>query len=822
MQQEIEQSNTIKKNIRLPLGVQFFIALLILAVGACLLMYFMKEYGYYASGYDTWGHLFKSDLMYQNIQEGNYYPLYTNLWYNGVQPFRYWAPLPYYLLAGLQILAQGDIITTYYYFVGISFFVGGMGWLLWGLSTKRMMLCTFLGLMWFFLPDNMRVFFYEGNVPRMVSAMFIPYLVYFVWLFIQKEKRAAAFMITILTAILAMAHLMISAMVGIATFIFLVFHVIGTKKIKRSIEVLISMILGYVCVGIWLVPALVGGLVNMDSDASASVMRSLTYDLRATLNPLIRVTGVTDTYYYGLVIVLIAVLGILLADKKGKAGFYTNLIILLCTTPAMVPLLSKLPMNQLLWMMRFTTIAYAYFLWSLIEWKRSRRYFTLLLMMLLLIDCIPSFMFSKYYFQAKGNIASELETTEEITKQRAALMDLSRLNAYPSWELCEGENPTQYTFGWAWQGASTASNIVMLNTALEEGNYEYLFDRCLELGNDTVIVLKELVEKAQETEEHLIRAAKQSNYSIALETNEAFVFHIDVTGPFALKTHYKGFGIGSYVDQIVFPYPTFIGESLNIEDYTVEELAQYETLYLSGFEYFDRETAETMVTELANRGVRVVIDMSHIPIVEENKRMYFLGVIAQDISFTGMFPTLHYQEEEKYLTPFPEEYITWNTKYIEGISKVWGTADYYDQKLAFVGTNENENIIFLGFNLLFYGMQTNDESAYEILNDCFNTELYELPERTIVPIDIRYTKNKIIIDTPVENVNTTIAIQDNFVSENHILNQNNLLFVTEKHTEITLVYPYLKLGTLVSLIGGAATLLWMIMIYCIDRIGKKR
>ena len=124
----------------------------------------------------------------------------------------------------------------------------------------------------------------------------------------------------------------------------------------------------------------------------------------------------------------------------------------------MVPILSKLPMSQLLWMMRFTTIAYAYFIWSVIDWKNLRRYFTLLLMFLLLVDCIPSFMLNKYYFQAKGNISDELQIAKDVTKQRVALMDLSILNAYPSWELCVGENSTQYTFGWAWQGAATASN----------------------------------------------------------------------------------------------------------------------------------------------------------------------------------------------------------------------------------------------------------------------------------------------------------------------------------------------------------------------------
>ena len=39
------------------------------------------------------------------------------------------------------------------------------------------------------LPDNMCVFFAAGNIPRVVTAIILPYLTYFIWLFIQKDKK---------------------------------------------------------------------------------------------------------------------------------------------------------------------------------------------------------------------------------------------------------------------------------------------------------------------------------------------------------------------------------------------------------------------------------------------------------------------------------------------------------------------------------------------------------------------------------------------------------------------------------------------------------
>ena len=817
---QFEQMNTDTKGRLVPIGIKFIFAVLIMAAGAFLLMNVIKEKGYYLSGYDTWGHFFKSNIMYHGIMEGDYYPLYTNLWYNGMQPYRYWAPVTYYILAFLQWLGQGNTITSYYYFVGFSFFVSGCGWLLWGISTRRMALCTFLGLMWLLLPDNMCVFFAAGNIPRVVTAIILPYLTYFIWLFIQKDKKIAALFITLLISLMALTHLMISAMMGIGTFIFMVFYVIANKKFLKAFEVIVSMLIGYVIAGIWLIPALVGGMVDMDAEASAGVLVYFTYPFKTSLNPFNRITGVVDLYYYGIAIFLISILGIIFAKNKVKAGFYTNLVILFCTTPAVIPILSKLPMSQLFWMHRFTTIAYAFFIWSVIEWKNIKKYFTIILITILFIDCIPSFMLSKYYIQTKGNFADEIQIAKEISNQRVCLMDLSLLGSYPSYELCVGENAAQYTFGWAWQGATTASNIVMLNTALEKGEYEYLFDRCIELGNDTVIILKDQVVKANKTYSDLINAATDSNYYVYKETNEAFIFHMDTPETFGVVTKYRGFGIGKYADEITFPYPTFIGASNHIDDYSVDELAEYETLYLSGFEYHDRVKAERMVTELANRGVRVVIDMDHIPIVKENKRVYFLGVVAQDISFTEAFPTITYKDEKMYLSSFPEDHYTWNTKYIEGVSNILGTADYYDQELAFIGTNENENIIFIGFNLFYYCIQTSDQNAFKILNDSFNAKLYELPERALVPIDIKYEKDKIVIDTPVENVNTTIAYQDNFVSDNNIMKQNNLLYVTEKHTEIELIYPYKKPGMIVSAAGVGVAFIWMVIIHIIDRKQK--
>ena len=52
-----------------------------------------------------------------------------------------------------------------------------------------------------------------------------------------------------------------------------------------------------------------------------------------------------------------------------------------------------------------------------------------------------------------------------------------------------------------------------------------------------------------------------------------------------------------------------------------------------------------------------------------------------------------------------------------------------------------------------------------------------LPEREIIPINVEYLNNKIIIDSPADDVNTTIADLDAFKTERRTYALHNLLVV---------------------------------------------
>lgn len=794
------------------------VAVLILCIFTLGLTLYLGNRSDMPLGIDTYGHMFKSDFLYKSIKEGNFYPLFSKYWYNGIQPFRYWAPLPYYILAFLQFFAGGSAVNAYVAFIGFMFFLGGLGWLLWGIEEKRVTITLVFGILWFFMPENLRVLFFEGNIPRVVIAALIPFLFYFLWRFLEKDKRYSIIPMSVFMLLIIMCHLMVAAMLGITSFIFLLTYSIVFKKFVKPLQIIIAMLLCFAVAGIWLYPALQGGLVSMTNDATSEVMRALSTPFTISLNPFIRLTslGRSGYFYFGISIVITAVLGIFLANKKSLPGFITVIIIFLGTTTAFIPVLLKMPLNQLLWMMRFTPIAYGILIMSLINWTKCKRAFMAILLILIIVDSSLSFNLSMYPSEKSSSIEKILGAAKEITKQRLALLDSSTFGSYPSFYICSMGEKESYAYGWAWQGASTAQNIVFLNTALENGYYSYLFDRSLEMGCDTVVIKKGSLEKKKSSFKLIDTAAKALKYSLYKETEEGYVYHRETPESFGVITEYTGLCIGHSASEIPLEYPGFkIGASDNLEDYSINELKKYSTLYLSDFTYKNRAKAEKMISKLSSLGVKIIIDMNRIPTDPDTNRMIFMGVTAQPITFDNKLPDLFYNGKKYKSVGFKKEYKKWNTVYLQNVPKETGFAWMKDKKLTFMGNGSGtgKNITFLGFNLMFHSMTNEDNQTLDIMNKAINKELQKTPKRTIVPLDIKYNKNSINIISPRKNVDTTIAFLDSYKSSSRIYSDQNLLNVEAGETDIKVTYPYFTKGLIVSLIGMLGFAVLLVFIY---------
>ena len=374
----------------------------------------------------------------------------------------------------------------------------------------------------------------------------------------------------------------------------------------------------------------------------------------------------------------------------------------------------------------------------------------------------------------------------------------------------------QYSFGWAYQGAETLNNIVSINEAAQGSFFEYVFDRLLELGDDTVLVDKKLI--AETDIAALKRAAEKIGYTLYEENNRVLLYHLDeAEGTFGVIKRYRNIAIGEHAQVFCYIYPQFgYGESVCLDEYSLEELLQYEKIYLSGFTYNDKETAEELLKTVADSGVQIYIDMQHIPENKLTGKSEFLGVYAQYVAFTEKFPVLATDNGSQFKLDFKTAgYDAWNTVYLSGASEKIKEA-YYDDitSLTYVAQNGAPNITFLGFNMVYYYHENRLPELLTFLNEVFDEEPGQICESELVPIEVVYESDKVTVTSQRDNVITGIAALDCFAeSETQEADtQSNLLVVESGTTVFKVKYTDFKLGMAASVLGIAGCcLFWGIL-----------
>lgn len=790
-------------------------ALLAVAIAAIIHMG-----GNYPVGSDTMCHVYKGDALFQSIKEGSWYPLYDKFWYNGVQMMRYWAPLPVYFLAMCQAIAGGNIFNGYLVFVALVFFFGALVWLYIGVKKDRIILGTFLGVLWFFMPNNLYALFVEGNLPRTLSMVLLPVLIYCIheYLF-EDEWKKVKVIIPVFTGI-ALCHVGYAGMIALAILIFLLVYKIMWKEKGKALTVIVSLVLPFLIIGIWLYASLKGGITSTDS---SQVMQGFFQDAIYSLNPFLRITEGPVKFYFGLAAFLTAVFGGICSRKKSSVGFITAIVIFICTTTSMYAILVKLPGSQYLWMLRFISIALCLILYSFLTWETLKKGFVILCCVLLALDVIPSLSLV-YNVEDSGKTAIErmeeqadmtlISKAKEITNQRVALMDESSLGATAQYLLIDfGSKKVQGTFGAGWQSAATAHNIVQLNEAMFQGCYLYMFDRALELGNDTVLIRIDKLKYPDEDIEKVHESAQKRGYQLIDSNSDYLLYHYDTYDTFGTVCEYNGIGIGTSASLMALNNPDMKeGESDNINDYSFDKLKKYKIVYLAGFTYDNKNAAEDLILRLSNAGVKIVIDGDGIPSENESGTREFLGVTCHSIMFENGYPILYTESGETDCYLFDKEYSNWKTVYFNGLDNSQGYLYDNNLKVDFLGTKNNENIVFIGLNLTFHYSLTHDEEAGKILNQYIGQYLNEIPDRETVPMEVEYGKDSIKIVSDRDNVNTALAYHDIFFASKEIESKNSLTYVDKGTTIITMKYPYLAEGMVLSGLGIIFTILFIVRI----------
>lgn len=833
-----------------------------------LVVFLVKNNVAYPTGSDTMYHIFRGDYVYNSIKEGSWYPIYNSMWYNGVEIMRYWAPLTAYYMALCQMIAGGGQLAGYLIFVGSVCFFNSISWLIIGRKMNRPYLGAFVGLIWFFMPNNLLALFVEGNLARSLCMIFLPVFIYAVCEYLSERKRIYIPIIIVTFALMAMCHLGYAGMIALAVLIYCIVYMFQQGNKRAVLEVIVSILLGFMVLGIWLVASLNGGITSLDNSEN---MANFFQKLVVTLNPLDRINSNNSHFYYGIAACIIAVCGIFLGYKKSRAGFVTAVVILVCTTTAMYPVLSLLPGSQYLWMLRFISIALCFILYSFLKWDTLKKPLVLLMCVLLIADIVPSLtlitggslftednkislsgMFSRYNSTSEDNSSdtsliddilslnmtdtSEAEDrinqiqnytliskAQSITGQRLALMDASSLGAMGAWLTADWNNGVPAAFGAGWEAANTSTNIANLNKAMAESRFYYMFDRCEELGNDTVVVRLSQLNKYTGTLDKLDEAANAVGYKLVDYNGDYRLYHLDVNGNWGTISTYEAIGIGSGASGISLRFPAVEEtDSYNLDDYTFEQLSQYKEIFLDGFTYNDKEAAEELIIRLSEAGVKIIISADSIPQDKRTHTQTFLGVTCNAVKFENGYPEMNTRIGRVYTDMFPQGHTEWNTVYLDGLDTSYGSVDDNGLSLDFYGTVKNDNIIMCGLGIMNFYSMTGDKTVGRLLENMSGLTQETLPQRKIFPLTIDYTGSTITITSNEDNVNTALAYHDIFSTAQNIEKKNNLMYIQKGTTVINIKVPYVWQGAIVSIAGIILSVVWVIALGKTGKSGKNK
>ncbi len=798
-----------------------------------LIMILVWQSGIYPSGSNVMYHLYRGDYVYHSVLKGDWWPLFDPMWYNGVELMRYWSPAAAYMLAFCEWLMSGNLFLGYIFFVGLIFLIGACSWAIIGFTHKRAAFGVFLGILWFFMPNNLFALFSEGNLPRSLIMTVLPLLVSFLYDYLLKAKAGSMAGFIIVFSFIILCHAGYAGMIAISLLILLLFYRIFCGGHRRQLDVIWGMVISFALTGIYLYPSVKGGMVSGDSGSgTSSVMKGFFQSALISLDPLKRIRdGNGSAFYFGLAAFILVVFGMIASRRKSMPGFFAAFVIFLGTTTSAYSLLKALPGGQYLWMLRFISIALCFILFSFFLWDSLKKPLIILLCIFLVADTVPSL--EQIYGNASASTPRErydtlqektlIKEAKSMTVQRLALMDGSTLGLSGAFLVSDYDTAVPAVFGAGWEASVTASQIVQINQSMEDGDYLYMFDRLLMLGADTVLMKKSaMYEKGYDTS-GADSAASANGYTREDSNDDYVLYHNrNVSGTYGVISSYAGIAIGANASDVSRMFPSVQeAEDEYLDDFTYEELSAYRIVYLNHFAYHDLETAQNLVTKLSENGIRVVIFADGIPIDKDSQTQRFLGVECQQIQFHNGYPEFDTQLLGTISCDlFPTQYSSWDTVYVNGLDHVLGSASDLDKTLPFYGTVKNDNILVIGFNLVYFYSLTHDPTVEKLLSGIIDTSTKELPSHTLVPMKITCLADRIVINTDSSDstlsadtqINTTLAFHDIFSSDRELTQHNHLLYVQKGTTEVILAYPYLRQGILLSMAGLAMLIAFLIMI----------
>ena len=298
---------------------------------------------------DTMGHLLKVEYLSESLRQGIFYPKIFPDWYMGMQFMRYYPPLPYFLLAGLQQIIPRTVLAANW-FIAMCALAGSLSWLLFR-RWIGLLPAVLGGILFLFLPDNLRVGLAEGNLPRVLATALLPVVIYLLLRSLEETGTIWHRLgLGLCFAAIVLSHAMMAAIYALCCGLIIGFiWVKNTGYVRQAVQTIEFMLLGILLSAWWLMPSLIGGITGLNASAMTEALA--VFPLSNYLDPTLR-TGNPEAVYVGLALLALSVASLwVFSEERGYtiALTFTGCFAILITTNGFNQLFNSLPMSNLLW-----------------------------------------------------------------------------------------------------------------------------------------------------------------------------------------------------------------------------------------------------------------------------------------------------------------------------------------------------------------------------------------------------------------------------------------------------------------------------------------
>lgn len=669
---------------------QWLCALVILILcGSGIAIWLWHAGGGRPVGQQIWEHLYGGDFS-------GYNPGFFSL-------FASPAPLPYGIYTVcLLILKTGN--NAYFMVLALLYIVSAIGWMLWTNGKERVVLCAMLAAVWFVSPQMLYVLFVQGNLPLAFCLAFIPYYLYLFYSYLSGRTLGALYGTAFCVLCMILCHPVAATFALAAGLLFLLLYGLMKWEWKKTLALAGALAVGVLLSGFWLLPVLRSGTISWQEESPLDSILDV-------LSPIIE--GRSGTFYIGLAVLGVSLVGALCSNWRRAAGFWTaaiGLVVLVCS-------------RQTLWMAAGMTVLLGLVIASLIRWRPCPKWVLIVCATLLFADGVVSFYGAHPWSDAQHQVTLSLQMQQQ-------------------WISALGDVAPE-------DGAYVVQNRKMrinrgqrMEAAFERGHYYYVFDRSLENGAGIVLMEKNKV--PPERMDKLMDAATKSGYRYQGEMQDAYVFWQETPEQFGTSAAYRALGIGTSAYYASWLFPNMQeGTSPYPEDYTLEQLEQYEMVYLSGWKVRDGQALERLLIQLQQRGVRIVAEAGTGPAL--------FGVQVQDQTVVGVMPALTGRVQ---IPSIPVDMVAQGSA-LQGLEEPWVWGEWNGQQEAVVGTKGP--VCFIGMRLTEFTAQWARVEYLPVLQEAFGLEAGQQPQRQILAVSVSTKAGRMTVRAPQPEVVLPVA-----------------------------------------------------------------